>query len=280
LKTSAPILLAVTLFAATPGLALATKKVGSGKAVSPDKTLTYASAPFDTTVDSLPPKYMGHSCRTLAKKLASLGLKKNEFETTAAYRERLASASATVLTGSTTLADVVGFVSTDDGDSKIGGTYDADRGIMSIMESVGSGEQMVGSALLTTVKLDQKLKSHRSYEAANAYGRSVRVNSGTWDTCGLALSNFPHSTATIIARAIRQSIAMTPDEAREAKGNLRLLFVGNADAPYWTEYRERSKATIDDPVELQWEGEAVVLRLSQVWIFNKNSGKVYKKIEF
>lgn len=97
MKTSAPILLAVTLFAATPGFALATTKVGSGKAVSPDKTLTYASAPFDTTVDSLPPKYMGHGCRTLAKKLASLGLKKNEFETTAAYRERLASARETLI---------------------------------------------------------------------------------------------------------------------------------------------------------------------------------------
>jgi hypothetical protein len=236
-------------------------------------------APLDPGAENLPPRYLGHSCRGLASKLVSLKPQKGEFETTAAYNERIESLKNTPLAGSTSFGDVVGFVQGADVYSGIDQSYDADRGVLKVSDNWGVSTQMVKSQLVTSVRLDQKIKHTRTYTASNAYGKKVTVDSTTWDTCGVAFSNLTYySSLSSGFKRLEESIEMPPDEARSAKGNIALVFVGKLSEPFWSEFHDYSKPTIENPTEMAWTGDSVVMELIQVWIFNRQTGKIYKKI--
>jgi hypothetical protein len=252
------------------------EKPTAHKAKGDPQWTPYASMGLDPSTETLPKYYLGHDCRAIAKKILSLKLKKSEFETTSAYNERLNVLNAERIAGATKLSDVVGFVPSG-ALSTLSDKYDADRGILRVETYWGDSMQMLDSQLLTSAKLEYKITSKRSYEASNAYGKKVLVNSTSYDTCGIAFSNLQYGTSTITK--IDESIEMTPEEARAAKGNIAMMYVGNLSAPYWIEYHDYLKPTIDSPREAAWSGDAIVMKLVQIWLYNKDSGRVYKRID-
>ena len=255
------------------------KKTQQPKAAA-QKDSPYSLAPLDPAVDALPPRYAGHSCRSLAKAVSTIKPQKSEFETTAAYKARVDALSSAPMVGTTTLNDVIGLVQAPEVYSGVHETYDADRGVLKLDAHWDGITQSVNNQLLRKVTLDQKLKSTRSYTASNAYGKKVDVDSSRWDACGVAFSNLTYYASLTSGRKnIQESIEMTPDEAKSAKGNLAIVFVGNMSEPYLWEFSDYSKPTIDHPTEMAWGGDLLVMKLVQVWIFNRQSGKIYKKIE-
>jgi len=108
--------------------------------------------------------------------------------------------------------------------------------------------------------------------------KKVSVDNTTWDTCGLAFSNLTYRSSLLSgSKNIEESIEMTPEEAGAAKGNLSLIFVGNMSEPYWSEFSDYAKPTINDPTEMAWDGDALVMKLVQIWIFNRQTGKFTRR---
>jgi hypothetical protein len=248
------------------------------KAAPAKKWASYSSAPLDPSAAELSPSYLGNDCRGLAKTIASLSLQKGEFETTTAYRERIDAMGGRVIAGSIKLGDVVGFVPSDAVLSMLSEQYNADDQTLRIDDYIADGHQMVGGAFIANQKLETNRKFHRTYEASNAYGKTVAVDSSTWDTCAIAFVNVPHMSSPS-ANALSTTIQMTPDEARAARGNIAKIFVGNLAAPYRADFSDYLKPTIDSPREAAWSGDALVMQLVQVWFFNRQTGKVYKKLD-
>lgn len=270
-------LCAVTLACMSNSDAATPKKVTQAKAQA-EKARPYATAPLDPAAEDLKPNYLGHDCRAFAKKLHSLNPEKGEFETTAAYKDRLDLMSNQIVIGSLKLGDVIGFVPSTDIPAKLTEQYNADDGSLSLVDYIADGHGMAGRQLAATKKLDVDTKSRRSYEASNAYGKKVGVTSSSYDTCALAFTNIEHMMS-MSAYKLSASFALPSDEARAAKGNISTLYVGTLERPYLKEFGDYLKPTIDSPREAVWNGDALVMKLVQVWFFNKQTGKVYKKLD-
>lgn len=267
----------VISFLATPGALAAPVKKGGLVKPSPEKRLPYSATALDPSVDDLKPNYLGHDCRALAKKLTSLNPQKGEFETTAAYRERMDSLSNESIVGSVKPGDVVGFVPSSDMLSMFNERYDADSQSMDVSDYIADSRLMVGGQLVSSKKLVSTLTGRRTYEGSNAYGKKVSVTSSSYDTCAIAFSNMPYMSSPS-ANKLSASFTIPADEARIAKGNIAALYVGNLERPYRVEFSDYLKPTIDSPLEASWGGDALVMKLVQVWFFNKQTGKVYKKL--
>jgi len=254
------------------------KKASQPKASQ--KELLYTLAPLDPGVDALPPQYIGHSCRSFAKAVSKIKPQKSEFETTSAYRARVDAAGNAPIVGTTTLNDVVGFVQASDVYAGVSETYDADRGVLNVRAHWDGQTKMVNNELLRFVRLNEKIKSNRSYVASNAYGKKVDVDSSQWNVCAVAFSNLTYSSLLRSGiKNIDESIEMSADDARSAKGNLALIFVGNLNEPYLSEFHDYSKPTIDRPNEMAFSGDLLIMKLVQVWIFNRQTGAIYKKTD-
>lgn len=264
--------------ATMPAVHAAPVKKGAQPKASTDRRSPYSTAALDPLVEDLKPNYFGHDCRALAKKLRSLNPEKGEFETTAAYKDRLDSISGKVVVGSIKLGDVVGFVPSTDMLPMFSEQYNADDQSLKLVDYIADGGGMAGGHLAATKKLEASLRSRRTYAASNAYGKGVDVTSSNYDTCALAFSNVDYMRS-MSAYQLSTSFTLPPDEARAAKGNITTLYVGNLERPYLKEFSDYLKPTIDTPREAAWVGDALVMKLVQVWFFNKQTGKVYKKLD-
>jgi len=238
------------------------------------KDLPYATTPVDTTLESLPPSYLGHSCRAFGRKLSGLETAKGEFEPTADYNDRMAPLLDAQVVGATKVGDVVGFL--EDSPSFYE-KYDADTQIFSISGSWGLINQMVGSELLSSVTTDSKLVSSRKYIAENGFGRKAQVTSYLSNVCGIAFTNLPYLSRKKIPFA--EKFDLTPADAKETKGNIGVLYVGRLEAPFRTQYSHYIKPTMDNPVESASSGDALTMKLSAIWLFNKRTGRIYRKME-
>jgi len=271
MKLSALLFLSIVLAHASTAQAQPQKK--SSKPRTAVSKSIYASTPIDVDAENLPPNYRGHSCRSIAKKLSSLKLEKSEFETTAAYEDRLASLATLPVSGAVLLKDAVAFIPEV---SLLTEKYDADQGTLNVQTYWGLSIQVLNSSLVLSEKIESDLRSAKTYEAANAYGRKVLVQSSSYDTCGIAFAN--HKSREHPPTSINESFTMAPDEARSAKGNLTLIYIGTFAKPDHARFVDTIKPTIDRPREILWSGDAVVIDLAQIWIINRTTGTVYKKL--
>jgi hypothetical protein len=273
------VLCAMAIAGTSSTLAAPVKKAPQLKTVA-EKQLPYALAPLDPAVGVLPSGYLGHSCRSIAKAVSTIRPQKSEFETTSAYKARVDASGSARMVGTTSLSDAVGFVQSTDVYTGVSEIYDADRGLLKVRAHWDGQTKMVNNELLRFVRLDEKIKSNRSYAASNAYGKKVEVDSSRWDVCAVAFSNLTYSSLLISrTKNIDEPIEMSPDDARLAKGNLALMFVGNMSEPYLSEFHDYSKPTIDNPNEMASSGDLLIMKLVQVWIFNRKTGAIYKKID-
>ena len=247
------------------------KKLLAEKA--PPKAPLYALAPVDQATDKLGPSYAGHSCRALAKALLAAKPLKDEYETTAAWTERLAGLKDRPLVGTATANDYFGFVPVE---SYVGSKYNADTGTLEIFGRDRSINVMAGKSLQQTLVINTDLASESHYPASNAYGKQVEVLKTEHNVCAIAATSIPSFEDPIKFQA---SIAMSPDDAMAAKGAIETLYVGKLTAPYWGKYFHATTAKITSPFEDYSTGDALFMNVSEVWLFNKVSGRIYQKIK-
>ena len=143
----------------------------------------------------------------------------------------------------------------------------------------GVKEQRIGDAFFVAELLDSTQLSTRTYTAANAYGRTAQVASTTARGCGLLFTNIPLKLLQPNIRQLDVSLELSPEQARLAKYNIKIMFVGKLAPPYLSGYFDFTRPTIKDPQEKDWDGDNLTIELQQVWLFNQKTGHVYKKID-
>jgi hypothetical protein len=272
MKKSFALALALTLFAASTTGAPTQKKTKANLAA--DQSLAYATTPFDVNSEALPNHYLGHSCSDIAKAVLSLNPMKDEYETTAAFQERIAKLATRPLIGSVMLGGYLAFLEED---PSVTSQYNADTETLWIGGHPSSGKIFVNSSPITSVLITSKVTSQSTYSASNAYGKIVDVKKSHLNSCALA---FPQFGSPIKFSDYKTSVTMPPTEARNTKDNIGVLYIGRLSQPYWVKYSDYLKPTIDSPHEAYWSGDTLIMDDIQVWLFNKASGRILQKITF
>lgn len=243
-----------------------------GATVSEPTRAAQGTAPNFAIIDKLPPRYAGADCSAIARKLKSFNVGKSEYETTAAYTARIAALAGRKIDGARTMADRVAFV---DQGGDIVATYVADAGHLDVTAKSDNVLQTVDGVSRAGVIVSERLEGARGVVMSNEFGAKVRGTEARRSACALAFKNIENSDEHL--DAVSALIPMTPGEGKAAKRQLALMYVGTIAPPFVGTYEGFHKATLDDPHQISWHGDSVVLNLSEVWLFNRATGQVYKK---
>jgi hypothetical protein len=245
------------------------------KATTTPKISMFAQEPFDPGVDALPKNFRGHSCSAVAGKIKVLNPAKGPYETSSDYADRVTAIQGTALYGNTKVGSKFAFAPQDS--MPLRGKYDADAATMSLsLFLVESSRMMVGPNFVGTAIIERKILDRKSYVGSNSFGRKVQVASTHYTACALAFENLDtiHSPESVMRKI---SFELSPSDAKAVEANMALLFVGSIAPPFYQEFSGYSKPTIDSPYESYGGGDTLVMKLSEIWVFDRISGRVLAK---
>jgi hypothetical protein len=240
----------------------------------PNPLALFSQDPLDPSVEELPGKFKGHSCIEIANRYKAFNTKKDEFETTSAYIQRIEHVRSEPLYGKLNGTSVLGFSPER---PMLVKNYNADTETMDVEYlALGSRSVKVNSNFVMSAAINTKNTISDEYEAVNGFGRKVTVNRIRQDVCAITFANVSSITNTNLPPRYF-SFKLSPDAARDAKENMAVLYVVTSSAPYVTSYGGYAAPTIDSPTELIFSGDTIVVRLSEIWLFNQVSGRIYTK---
>jgi TonB family protein len=259
-------------------------------------TPPFDNAPFDTSVEKLPPNYIGHSLATLMQILPKWqrAARKSEFETTAEYQDRLSREKRKPLAGAIRFNSLLAFTIVKNDEEQLTAEYDADLGVMTVTLKLRQ-EYAGGSYDNPYYRLGWGASSRKmgSYVGRNAFNRAVRVQVYRNDgyligMAALDLEAFselrsrtqPYTRSKIYEheKSINIAINMGANEARTVKPNLRALVIGRlADDPFYYNYG-RDTPEIDDPYDRYEHTYMAKVVPQEIWIYDFASGIVYTRI--
>lgn len=221
----------------------------------------FTNAPIDMAASSLNPGFLGADARTLFARLEARERtrQKGEFETSAAFVERVKRSEAAPLLGTLNLSSLIGLVP---GRGRLGRTeteYDADRGMMSVhIQLIGNGITWADS---TT--------DHYFYVGQNGFGATRRIEHYTQEFVDLDLSQS--------GMEISMVAQMDAATAKRIKPTLRLLLICELVEPFLKSEARFVEATLDSPYEEKQISRALVVKLRGLWLFDQSTGKVLAK---
>jgi hypothetical protein len=204
-------------------------------------------------------------------------MKKDQYETTAAFNQRVCSATLTALkANSDRTATFLLFPSVSSGVR-----YDADRGKLIYSVQLGfpslffysqSFDRYIGIKLAT----DERPKP--SYYGSNAFGNSKEVFVSETEEAMLLL---PRTGPDSHAMSMEFSIPMKPEIAKQLKDDIQFVVKTTIAAPCFASGRDRTRPTITSPFERDATLFAVVGSNRAVWkVLKKSTGEVLKSGTF
>lgn len=272
--------------------AVSTRKAGE-RPVS-----TYATQPFDPTLEMLPPNYRGHDIVALYGLLEERADKliKGEFETTQTFQQRVRGEMVQSLVGGLAADSVFAFVKDS---ANVETVYDADGQTMRVAVDVrapveGVSKNDAKRAIGITIAGGRE----GSYVGTNAAGMRVKVKEVSGQFYGVAFANFRSfefgkhvsremqevmGTAGIrdnlpASDAIVTSIKMDVPTAVRAKQNLRVLMVCRLVPPFVTSGMLGNQPTLGDPTDRFFKQHYLNVELLEVWFYDLPSGRVFAKV--
>jgi hypothetical protein len=204
---------------------------------------------------------------------------KGEYETTEHYKERTTDAAKLAFShaGLGSLGADVAFLApvTDDTTYQYNAdtqTLDFYLGIL-IMQHASSST----SSEINYVFVSSKPKPTSVFSASNAFGVRTDVIKSEENVIGIS---FPgNSDLPWLRPYTKQSpIHMTPDAARLAKQNLAVLFVGPLVAPFVESGLNYNSATMQLPIERNYQVRAIKIRPTCSALVNKTTGKIILRL--
>lgn len=230
--------------------------------------------PFNPNTESLPPAYKGHSCEFITARLRVKKTLKDEFETTSAYESRVATLAAEPLYSDVSAQSIMAFVPSN---PLLTATYDADTQTMLVDYSpLGGSIRRDSSTFIKSTMITTELLEKSTYFGSNSFGSKVSVTRYRARACAVAWTNvFSFGSIKELPKSF--SFTVPAQEAKSAKDSLAVLFVAQPKAPFYAEYSDYAKPTIDHPTELVYSGDSLLADALEVWIFDKRTGKVFIK---
>lgn len=251
--------------------------------------------PFDITTEKLPPNFKGTDIVKLYPVLLKKApLEKEEFETTANYRNKIISA----------VTDDVYAFTLDPVFNGIGyglriEPYNADTHKWNIhVYTMPLSEYE--DEYIASINLKSTDRSTRSYIGTNAFGAKVLIKSNRSTDFGIALVNqndfgkgLSETKLSKSVRKINFSLDMPTEKAKTLKDNIGVLLLcktslyelngkrniygkGNG---LISEDTDIKKATIDDPIELLTDRKFINVKMLSIWVYEINTGSVLLKYQ-
>ncbi|MCO8251105.1 hypothetical protein [Comamonas thiooxydans] len=236
----------------------------------------YAKTAVNLSDQNLPPNFRGYSCTEIVKGLKSINTKKDDFESKQAFEERLMNESTKRVSGTITAADPMVFVY----DKKFSDLkYDAEVQSFKGRSYFGkSGMLGTGDGIFDAVRQELVSSSSRTYTGTNGFGAKTKVEETVATVCGLIFK--PESkTPSYSSLRVEYNIPMEPEKARSIKDSIKVAFVGALAIPYLGRYAQFIEPTITNPYDLKVTGDAVVMRLDEVLVFDERTGEIYARIK-
>ncbi len=161
------------------------------------------------------------------------------------------------------------------------------------------------------IPLNRERVGSKSYIASNNFGASTVVDESNYEVYELAIANYlefpfretiteeaqqrikvweqmlsksgsykhePYITEYDKEWTVTDTVAANPEEAKNIKNNIRLLFIGKLDVPYIAESVIHRKPTMSSPTEFTSIIRYLYVKLEEIWIYNVSSGHIYSKI--
>jgi hypothetical protein len=247
-----------------------------------DQIANYSSVSFDASVFSLPRRFAGSDPKAVFEGLLALQRKaaKGEFESTEEYQLRRLRefAKNPVLTGALAIDSIYAFRLKD-----LTAKYDADARLLTVtvpIHGVRIGNQMINNAEKPrrALEVERIVVGSRQYEASNAFGAKVLVESYSEDAYEVALSGLqiPYGFDDFSF-----TMRLTPQDATKIKPHLAGLIVLKLDPPwpyYTAEDVSHSPATFDLPYENSTHYRYILGKGIDLWLFNEVDGQVLAKL--
>jgi hypothetical protein len=228
------------------------------------------ATPFDATADSVPKGFRGLDCAAIVKAIKHQAPAKDEFESTDAYKARIAAVSSATLAPGLTLGDVLAIrvdpraVSMEFDADQQEATFSIDRSNLVLAFSADKQQ------LVPMVIASQRVVQRRSYVGGNAFGARTTVSASTSTGCGVAMANEATNRMDYFTRAYAK---LDPETARAEKGHVAAILVGKPAAPFYGSFTRYSGATIDFPLESSIDGDAIFLDLTILY-YDQRTGRV------
>ena len=248
----------------------------------------YAITGLDTDIVRLPRNYRGVDPEALYKQLEKRSKESNkgEFETTVAFNARRQREQAEKVVGPLGLGDLIPIVAESNGGLEgVEANYDADaEELMVYFESkapkIGVGVDLNRRA----ARLRFDLHPTTTYVGMNAYGAKAVIEKKVAYIYSLLFENISAFSGSPVDRysdsggGILSRLKLPPTSAREAKEKLRVLFLVRLSLPLIEKGYMSKKPTISEPTEYFVVYHHLVANVEQIWLYNFDTGEVYKKI--
>ncbi|MGB9989241.1 hypothetical protein [Pseudoduganella rhizocola] len=246
---------------------------GSDLAPQINSATRFSQIPFDEHLQALP-DFKGNSCEQLLIPLRALNGAKGEYETSAAYAQRLEQIRTANLAGSITASSIVSFEATRH--ASISSEYDADAKVLSVYFSMSpSSEIMSGGQSIASAVIDLLERNVDSYVAENIYGRKSDVTRTRAKVCAIGFKNlkFEPGRAEI-------HMQIEADKAPAARKNLGLIYVGQLSAPYLLKYSYSQAPTVSLPVDFEAVGDVIMLQLKKAYLYDRQTGEIHRVADY
>jgi TonB family protein len=232
----------------------------------------FSVLPFDQSVASLKPFYLGNNVTALYEALAPRErlLTKSEFETSSAFDERINAFANSSILGSLRPNDVFAF------EIKPTVSYDADSRKLRIV--LGNDDSIYGSSDAEICLWSSSSKQGSSYIASNAFGvRKVikRVYTIEYNTIfnrpGWFVDAYTRNRYGEKAGFLVEADSPT---ARRLSASLRILLIGSLVAPFISHQTSGGEPTLDDPIDRTITTRNLHISLDAIWLIDAVSGEV------
>jgi len=248
----------------------ATKSQGSMK--------SYSTKPFDDNWKSLPRNYNGHDIVVVHKVLSKhLSITKDEFETKEQFQQRINNAWMKPIIGNMTIMDKFAFIQ-EYSEKK----YDADNaqfiftidywecGGGILIKNIRIGDNEFGAEVARSEA--KAMKRKQRMQGKSTFGADIAgaLMSEAMKQAGINEAYTIYMPREDLSKMQQIVVNMSPNEARQASNNMRVLFI--------CEIKNLGTAEANDICFWSHHINAVKVNLEKIIIFNYQSGEIYRTV--
>lgn len=239
-------------------------------------TYSAAQQPFGYLDAELPPNYAGANCPKLYKAASKLQGKKDKYETTEEYEQRISKLKDFNLLDEFKVGDQIAFKLETKGLGVVL-DYNADAQSLVAKQMASIASMPLNNKLANVLTISSKLVSSKSGIGSNSFGVKRRMETYNYTACGIALTNIDYEPDLMLYADGKNIPA---DKVRSAEKNAAFLIVGSIVAPFHGNAYRSMGATLDSPTEEHWEFDVLPIKVVQTIVYNTKTGEVLLRRDF
>jgi hypothetical protein len=216
-----------------------------------------------------PPDFKGEDCDSLVATLKQNKVRKDEFESSADFTQRLEKLLESKSVTGSTLSEPKYFINSD----RTSAVYDADKGAIKVYGSLRQSTKISDSTkYASTVIVKTRSTDTSEYQGQNRFGVATQVTKFRKEICGVAFLNVSPATDHQWMGTIE--FPLSAEIARQSKGNIAIAYSVRLATPLLVEHRQHISPTVTSPTEIIVAGDALVATLERFYVFNRATGDV------